>query len=142
MKKILGIFASRSLAAFLLVPVLIAGCGRDLAEPLQSGRVLSWDGLQGRWVGAVTPADANCGGTTHGTMSVGPKDFGFDPFQSTVVIHGQVGDDGHLSGDLVRPGGDHQPVEISFVAAATGPDSIRGTLQSGRCHWTVTLERG
>jgi hypothetical protein len=25
---------------------------------------------------------------------------------------------------------------------AAGSDAISGTLQSGRCHWTVTLHRG
>ena len=143
LKRILRRFGGPIGASCLLLPMLTAGCNKeDAAERLQSGRVLAWYGLQGRWVGAVTPEDVNCGPATHGTLSIGAKDFGFDPFQSTVVIHGSVDSDGRLNGNLVRPGGDHQPMTIKFEAAAAASDSIRGTLQSGRCHWTVALQRG
>ncbi len=76
-------------------------------------------------------------------MSIGGKGFGFDPFGSTTVIRGEVSDDGHLSGRLVRQGADHQDLSISFDAmGAAATDAISGTLQSGRCRWTVTLRRG
>ena len=123
-------------------PVLTGGCEADLGEHLQSGRVLAWHGLQGRWVGPVVPTERACGATTQGLMSIGERGFALDPFQSTAVIRGKVGDDGHLSGSLVRQGADHQDLSIVFEGMAAGSDAISGTLQSGRCSWTVTLHRG
>jgi hypothetical protein len=127
-----------------LVPALIVlGCGhKDLAEPLQSGKVLAWSGLQGRWVGPVVPSEPSCGRETQGLLSIGESDFGFDPFQSTTVIDGKVSEDGTLTGSLVRESPDHKPLSISFQAATSGSDAIKGQLQSGRCHWTVMLHRG
>jgi hypothetical protein len=117
-----------------------------LGERLQSGRVLAWHGLQGRWVGPVVPADKSCGGTAQGLMSVGDKGFALDPFQSTTVIQGGVGNDGRLTGNLTRQGGDRQNLSVSFEGTATGAGSesetIDGTLVSGRCRWKVTLHRG
>jgi hypothetical protein len=140
-KKILEHFRKPFLAPMLLA-ALMGGCNEDLGEPLQSGRVLAWQGLQGRWVGPVVPIDDTCGVATHGIMSVGENGFGFDPFQSTTVIRGLLVPDGHLSGRLVRQGTDRQDLTISFDAEAAGVDVINGTLQSGRCRWTVTLHRG
>ncbi len=131
------------IAACQLLTLLVAvGCRADLGEPLQSGRVFALHGLQGRWVGPVVPIDRACGPTTQGLMSIGQNGFGLDPFQSTTVIHGEVGDDGHLTGKLVRQGAEHQDISIAFEGNATGSGEINGTLQSGRCHWTVTLHRG
>ena len=75
-------------------------------------------------------------------MSIGDKGFALDPFQSTTVVRGELRDGGHLNGKLVRQGPDHQDLSISFEAMAAGNDAINGTLQSGRCHWMVTLHRG
>lgn len=131
-----------SLACQLLPAIAVFGCGGDLADRLQSGKVLAWDGLQGRWAGPVVPVDPSCGTATQGLLSIGEGDFGFDPFQSTTVIEGKVTDDSHLTGNLVRQNSEHQSLTISFEATAAGSDTITGTLQSGRCHWTVTLHRG
>jgi hypothetical protein len=124
----------------------IAGCKEDIGERLQSGRVLALQGLQGRWVGPVVPADKSCGPTTEGLMSIGDKGFAFDPFQSTTVMQGDVSKDGRLIGNLSRQGGDHQNLSVSFEGAVSGDGSeaeaINGTLVSGRCHWKVTLHRG
>ena len=129
------------IAVLLVVPLI--SCAEDLGERLQSGRVLAWNGLQGRWVGPVTPNDASCGQATKGLMTIGEKGFGFDPFASTVVIQGQVAPDGRLSGTLVRQGGNHQPMTISLEATASADESsITGTVLSNRCQWTVTLQRG
>jgi hypothetical protein len=126
----------------LLASALTGGCEADLGEHLQSGRVLGWHGLQGRWEGPVVPTEVACGPATHGLMSIGEGGFGLDPFQSTAVIRGTVSDDGHLGGKLVRQGTGHQDLSIAFEGMATGSDAISGTLQSGRCRWTVTLHRG
>ncbi len=129
-----------------LTIVLVAGCEGDLGERLQSGRVLAWHGLQGRWVGPVVPTDKSCGATAQGSMSIGDKGFAFDPFQSTTVIQGAVGKDGRLTGNMTRQGGDRQNLSVSFEGAASGAGSeaetIDGALASGRCHWKVTLHRG
>ncbi len=131
------------LAPQLMPALIVLGCGhQDLAEPLQSGKVLDWSGLQGRWVGPVVPSDPTCGRETQGLLSIGDSAFGFDPFQSTTVIEGKITENGHLSGELVRESPDHKPLSISFEAAASRSDAINGELQSGRCHWTVTLHRG
>jgi hypothetical protein len=141
---IMGIFSCRVHPALLLV--LIAGCQGDLGERLQSGQVLAWHGLQGRWVGPVVPEGKSCGPTTQGLMTIGENGFGFDPFQSTAVIQGVVSKDGRLTGDLSRQGTDHQNITASFVGSASEARSDRevleGTLVSGRCRWTVTLHRG
>ena len=129
------------IAAMLVLP--LSSCKEDLGEQLQSGRVLAWAGLQGRWVGPVVPNDATCGEAKWGLMTIGEKGFGFDPFASTIVIQGQVDPQGHLSGTLVRQGGNHQPMAISLEAAASADvSSITGIVQSNRCQWTVTLHRG
>lgn len=121
---------------------MVAGCTRDLGEHLQSGQVLPLYGLQGRWVGWVQPAGQGCGSSTQGLMTIGGKGFGFDPFQSTAVIRGEIGDDGHLSGSLVRPTQDHRDLSLMFDGQSEGSDAINGVLRSGRCSWTVTLHRG
>jgi hypothetical protein len=126
----------------LLASALTGGCDADLGEHLQSGRVLGWHGLQGRWSGPVVPTEGACGPTTHGLMSIGESGFGLDPFQSTAVIRGTVSDGNHLSGKLVRHDAEHQDLSIAFEGMATGSDAISGKLQSGRCRWTVTLHRG
>jgi hypothetical protein len=128
--------------SWLLLIAAVAGCGGDPGERLQSGRVLALSGLQGRWVGSVLPMEPACGSATQGLMSIGGKGFGFDPFQSTTVIQGDVGTDGRMIGSLTRLGSDHQNLSITFEGGASGSDTISGTLQSGRCHWTVTMHRG
>jgi hypothetical protein len=126
----------------LLVVCFVTACGESLGEHLQSGRVFALLGLEGRWVGPVVPVDRNCGPTTQGLMSIGKSGFGFDPFQSTAIVHGEVDADGRLSGSLVRHGAEHQDLSLGFEAASGGADEIVGTLQSGRCRWKVTLHRG
>jgi hypothetical protein len=74
----------------LLLLALITGCKDDLGERLQSGRVLAWQGLQGRWVGPVVPTEHACGATTQGLMSIGDKQFALDPFQSTTVVRALI----------------------------------------------------
>lgn len=132
--------------AATIVLALLAGCGDDLGERLQSGQVLPLLGLQGRWVGSVAPVSPSCGQVTQGLMSIGEKGFGFDPFQSTTVIQGIVDKDGHLTGSLARQGGERQGRSIAFDGMANrgsaNDDTISGTLSSGRCQWTVTLHRG
>jgi hypothetical protein len=141
LKKILA--SVQNILLLAVCPFLLAsGCKTDLAEPLQSGRVLAWHGLQGRWVGPVVPIQPSCGAETQGLMSIGENGFAFDPFRGTTVIRGKVADDGRINGDLVRQGPDHQDLSMVFEATARGPDEIAGTLQSGRCHWAVTLHRG
>jgi hypothetical protein len=131
------------LISALMFALIVLGCGhQDLAEPLQSGKVSAWSGLQGRWVGPVAPTDPSCGRETQGLLSIGGGEFGFDPFQSTSVIEGKVTHDGHLVGKLERVSPDHKALSMSFDAAASGSDAIKGQLQSGRCHWAVTLHRG
>ena len=125
----------------LICGAFLAGCAENLAERLQSGKVMAWDGLLGRWAGPVAPTAPSCGGTTEGLLSIGTDGFGFDPFQSTTVISGKVASDGRLAGTFVRTGGSNQSLSISFDAAPADGDTIRGTLASGRCHWSVTLHR-
>jgi hypothetical protein len=129
---------------WLLCLAACAGDG-DPGERLQSGRVLPWAGPEGRWVGPVTPVDANCGLRTTGLMSVGSNTFAFDPFQSTAVLQGKIGPAGDLSGEAVRPTTGNESISIGFLGRIQrlgGPERIVGTLISGRCHWSVTLLRG
>jgi hypothetical protein len=144
LKKILDRNGGRAWITFcgMLMSVLIGACKADLGERLQSGQVHAWYGLQGRWVGPVVPTERSCGPATQGLMSIGEKGFGLDPFQSTIVIRGDVGNDGHLSGTLTRQGPEHQDLSIAFEGMAVGSETISGTVQSGRCRWTVTLHRG
>jgi hypothetical protein len=130
------------LAPYALLTLLTTGCETDVAEKLQSGKVLPWYGLQGRWVGSVTAGDASCGSSTRGVMTIGGGNFGFDPFQSTTVIQSTVGRDGQLSGTFIRQDTHHQPISITFNATATGGEAITGDLVSGRCRWAVALRRG
>jgi hypothetical protein len=144
-KTILKKFLGRQigvLAPYALLILLTSGCDTDVAERLQSGKVLPWYGLQGRWVGSVTPGDASCGPSTRGVMTIGGGGFGFDPFQSTTVIQGAVGRDGHLGGTFISQDAHHQPISITFNATATGGEAITGELVSGRCRWAVALRRG
>ena len=135
---------SPCLRAFsLLLPILLIGaCSSDLSEPLQSGRVVAWQGQQGRWVGPVTPAEPGCGTTTNGLMTIGRQRFGFDPFGSSAVIQGDVGADGSLKGTLVREGKDREKLTLEFDGVASGSGTVDGVLHSARCRWTVSLHRG
>ena len=132
-------------AGFAVYPLLLvtplACCHGELSERLQSGQVLAWDGLQGRWAGPVVPEAANCGPPAQGLMSIGKKGFAFDPFQGTTVITGDATPDGHLKGRLERQNSDRLDLSITFEGVGPTPDVINGTLQSGRCRWTVTLRR-
>jgi hypothetical protein len=131
---------------FFLVCLIsaISGCNNELADKIQSGKVMNLFGLQGRWAGPVTPDGDGCGQITTGTMTVGGKTFAFDPFQGTTVIIGMVSDSG-LQGSLSRPGNGQQVVSISFTGAATprdgGEETIDGKMESGHCSWTVSLKR-
>src|SRR5690348_15742070 len=76
----------RSIAAvvcMMLLGAFVAACSDHRAGKLQSGEVMAWDGLLGRWAGPVAPTDPSCGSTTDGLLSIGSDGFGFDPFQST-----------------------------------------------------------
>ncbi len=118
------------------------GCRGEVSDVLQSGRVLSWNGLQGRWVGDVIPAAGACGPATKGLMTIGEHGFAFDPFQGAEVVRGDVARNSRLVGKLVRTGPGHQDLSITFEGTASTTDTIDGLLQSGRCRWTVALHRG
>jgi hypothetical protein len=75
-------------------------------------------------------------------MTIGEHGFAFDPFQSVVVVHGDLADDGRLTGKLARVGPDHRDLSIVFDAAASPHNTIDGMLVSGRCRWRVALHRG
>ena len=139
------IISHQTMAALVLL-LLCSGCSGDPGERLQSGRVLPWMGLQGRWAGTITPTLPACGPLTTGLMSIGPKTFAFDPFQSTTVIQGDIDPAGHLRGALGRAGPGHDEIGIEFIGsgqrAVDGVETINGTLSSGRCEWTVSLHRG
>ena len=137
-------FFSYVVAAGILLPGI--GCGTsDPALVLQSGRVLGLVGLEGRWVGRVSPTGPNCGASFTGLMSVSRDKFAFDPFQNTAIIHGSVVE-GRLTGRLERIGGEHRVSLIELDAQAkTGSDDtgfIQGELKSGPCRWQVELHPG
>ena len=144
-KKVLdrsAVSAARQTYALLGLLLLVCGCHSELSDKLQSGRTLSWYGLQGRWVGSVTPVDALCGPTTKGLMTIGEHGFAFDPFQSNQVVRGDIGESNQLLGKLVVTGPEHRDLSLVFAGTAATADAIEGSLQSGRCRWTVTLHRG
>jgi hypothetical protein len=126
----------------LLCLLVCGGCHSELSDRLQSGQTLSWYGLQGRWVGSVTPVGALCGPATKGLMTIGERGFAFDPFQSTQVVHGDIDENNQLVGKLVRAGPERQDLSLAFAGTAATADVIEGSLQSGRCRWTVRLHRG
>jgi hypothetical protein len=143
-KKILARFvpASGSWICWAFCAAFVCGCHSELSDRLQAGHVLSWRGLQGRWVGKVIPVETACGAETEGLMTIGAHGFAFDPFQGASVVSGDVTDDAHLSGKLVREGPNHRDLSLAFEAVVSAGDAINGTLQSGRCHWKVALHRG
>ena len=140
-KKILAYLSSHP-TCWLLCLLLVGGCRGGLSDALQSGGVLPWNGLEGRWVGEVTPAAASCGPATKGLMTIGEHGFALDPFQGAEVVRGDVTKDGRLVGKLVRTGPGHQDLSVTFEGTASKVNTIEGLLQSGRCRWTVTLHRG
>lgn len=142
-KKILAYsLLSHRPTCWLLCLLLVGGCRGGLSDALQSGGVLPWNGLEGRWVGEVTPAAASCGPATKGLMTIGEHGFALDPFQGAEVVRGDVTKDGRLVGKLVRTGPGHQDLSVTFEGTASKVNTIDGLLQSGRCRWTVTLHRG
>jgi hypothetical protein len=135
-----------SMKIFLLAAAMavLAACHHELADPLQSGQILSLGSLSGRWVGPVTPGAEGCGPKATGLMSIEGGQFAFDPFQGATVIKGTVSDDGQFAGTLARAIG-QQTATISFsgtVSRGGNEDEIAGRLVSGRCTWAVTLKRG
>jgi hypothetical protein len=130
--------------SFTCLAVLVA-CAGDPGERLQSGRIFSWVGPEGRWVGAVVPMDSDCGVSTTGLMTIGNSTFAFDPFQSTAVLQGKLDPDGNIMGEADRPVPGNRSVTMRFLGRiqhSEGSEGIVGTLTSGRCHWSVTLFRG
>jgi hypothetical protein len=124
---------------------LMAGCGpaERVSRNIGTGETFPISGMEGRWAGRVTPADNSCGPTTTGSMSIGSGAFGFDPFQSTTIIQGQISGR-ELHGSLSRLGANRTMLSIRFDGIAesgTGKDRISGTLVSGPCRWSVTLDR-
>jgi len=75
-------------------------------------------------------------------MTIGEHGFALDPFQGAAVVRGDVSEDGHLVGKLVRTGPGHQDLSVTFEGRGSTADTIDGLLQSGRCRWTVALHRG
>lgn len=140
LKKILSM--TKALSTCVVLASFTWGCGADPTGELISGQVMALYGLQGRWAGTVVPSESGCGQTGQGLMSIGKNGFGFDPFQSTSVIRGEVAEDGHMRGRLVRQGPDRRELSLEFEADLRTPDEIGGILRSGRCRWTVTLHRG
>jgi hypothetical protein len=139
------IFRMKRLFFLLALPLAVFGCHGSAADGIQSGKVIGIFGLEGRWVGPVTPKIDGCGQTTTGLMSVSWKTFAFDPFQGTTIIKGTVADTG-LQGTLARPGNGQQLVSIGFSGSAKhdadGNEVIEGQLKSGRCSWAVNLKQG
>jgi hypothetical protein len=133
---------SRMPICWLLCLLLVGGCQHGISDALQSGQVLSWNGLEGRWVGDVIPAGGACGPATKGLMTIGAHGFAFDPFQGTEVVRGDVAKDSRLVGKLARTGPGRQDLSIAFEGTATTNNTIDGLLQSGRCRWSVALHRG
>jgi hypothetical protein len=136
--------AGRGASAFVSLLVLTS-CAHDLGERLETGQSLIGGGEAGRWAGPVTPLDAGCGAKTTGLMSIGHGSFAFDPFQSTDVLQGKIGDAGDLQAEAVRPLPGNKAVTMSFVGRiqhTNDGDQITGTLTSGHCRWSVALSRG
>jgi hypothetical protein len=131
-----------------LIALLLAsnGCNNEAADRMQSGKVMGFFGLEGRWIGPVVPKVDGCGQTTEGLMTVGRGTFAFDPFAGTTVIDGTVSEKSGLTGTLSRSGNGQHAVSISFTGGASQSDHnepmIEGQLESGRCSWTVSLKRG
>jgi hypothetical protein len=139
-------FQMTRLFFFSWLALTISGCHNEAADALQSGKVMGFIGLEGRWAGPVVPNSDGCGQTTKGQMSVDRRTFAFDPFQGTTVISGTVSDTDALEGSLSRPGGGQETVSISFSGAVDqhdgGGETIDGQLLSGHCTWAVSLKRG
>lgn len=136
-----------SYVSWVGLPLMVFGCGGpDVATVLQSGRVVGLGGVEGRWVGPVSPEVAGCGGATTGLMTVGQGSFGFAPFENTVVIRGAVASDDMFRGMSERVGGDKQVLTIRLAAQMVhvpgAPDRVEGTVASGRCRWHMKLTRG
>lgn len=133
----------------LIVAAILTTCGiQDLPTRLSSeigtGQVYALHGLEGRWAGTVQSGDPSCT-SANGLMTIRGDKFAFDPFQSTMVIHGTINKLGRLQGALSRAGGDNTTLSATFDANATTDEderlSIVGVLKSGRCRWTVRLLR-
>ncbi|HUB43358.1 MAG TPA: hypothetical protein VMB73_00100 [Acetobacteraceae bacterium] len=124
------------LALFLLGP---ASCVHEINNALQTGF-----GSGDQWAGPVAPTGPNCGHQTTGLMTLGSKEFSFDPFGSVIVIQGKVEKD-HLEGSLTQAASGQKGITIQFVGTinhpASGPSVVQGTVKSGQCMWTVTLHR-
>jgi hypothetical protein len=124
----------------------LPACNGTIADAMQSGDVIAMGGLNGRWFGPVAPTVDGCTATSTGLMSVGGGTFAFDPFEGTTILDGMVGPGGTLEGHYSRQVGGQAPVSISFSGSATpnegGGETIHGRLVSGRCSWSVTLNRG
>ena len=117
----------------------MTGCVHAITATLQSGFRTS-----DQWAGPVTPIVPNCGGRTTGQMTLGAKEFSFDPFGSIIAIQGNVEKD-RLEGSAIQAAPGQQGIAIRFVGTighpANGPPVIQGTVKSGQCTWAVTLHR-
>jgi hypothetical protein len=135
----------------LSIPLVLAACGVQalpsrLSREVGTGRVYALAGLEGRWSGTVRSDDPSCDSST-GLMTIRGDKFAFDPFQSTMVIHGTISKLGRIQGNFSSTGGNRLPLYASFDGSTDRSDAaeqsitIVGTLRSGTCRWAVRLQR-
>jgi hypothetical protein len=129
-----GLVGVVACAIGFLLATTLAGCHGDLGDRLQSGQVLDWHGLQGRWAGPVVPTDPTCGSTTQGLMTIGVKNFGFDPFQGTTVIQGEVDKESvdHLRRIVLGLGNNQWHTAVGPVPLDGDPPSRMTAVGQGR----------
>lgn len=140
----------------VLVVALLAACATDdghgpqAADTARRTDDVSRSVPEGRYSGPVTPLFPGCGLPATGQLSIGQRagrlTFALAPFQTTMVIQGEIAADGTLRGPALRggmiaPGG--QPLQIEARARQDGGrDIVAGTLTSGHCRWQMFLRKG
>ena len=113
---------------------------------LLSGCVAIPTGLQGRWVGTVTPVSGTCDPASHALLMITPADKPpytamFSPTGGVLTLHGSSDGVDHVTADSDAPGMNHQPYVLRFDATRQA-DTLTGTYLSPRCRANVVLSRG
>ncbi len=90
------------------------------------------------YVGTVTP-DGACGQQSRATLSTAKGHFTFAPEDGVLLLRGDVGQDGTLSGTLATTGADRKPYVMRFDGTLDA-QHVTGKYVTPRCGFTVKLD--
>ena len=97
-------------------------------------------GINGRWVGMVTPDAAGCR-ASRGVLVAESSRFVFNPSEGVITLRGTISPTGDMEGVYQTLDPDHHPVVFRFDGKLSGKQ-IQGVLTQPGCRASVALQPG